>query len=181
MVFNDKPYYNEPGFEYHSASSDQVEVYNRNVERLTVQHAIVPWLTQRLVSPETQELTPSAPDLSALNESDQSTNGDAQNSKTASSHHHPVNVTPAHDVSQFMPSWAKTVQASQKPASEKPAKEDDPIWGDVIRTHFELKADMILATLRKWERQAVGGATQAPLTAAACKLKQLLGEHGFND
>jgi baculoviral IAP repeat-containing protein 6 len=221
MVFNDKPYYNEPGFEYHGASS-QVESYNRNVERLTVQHAIVPWLTERLVSPVKREPTASAPDPPAVDLSDQTTAGGAQNSassaagpsfsaNTANSHAHPASppleydlyedwmVPPpgisdhqgaspafsgfmalsqylAPDVSQLVPSWARTAQAPQKPA-----KEDDLVWGDVIRAHFELKTDMILATLQKWEKQATGGGTQASLTAAACKLKQLLGQHGFND
>jgi hypothetical protein len=82
----------------------------------------------------------------------------------------------APDVSQLVLSWAKTAQTPQQPA-----KEDDVVWGDVIRAHFELKTDMILATLQKWEKQAIGGGTQTSLTAAACKLKQLLGQHGFND
>lgn len=221
MVFNDKPYYNEPGFEYHGASN-QVEAYNRNIERLTVQHAIVPWLTERLASPEKQEPTASAPDPPALNQSDHITAGWLQDSASpvagpsyvatpTNSHAHPVNATGVYDmydgwlsvapdspsqplagpalsgimalsqyiapgVSQLVPSWARTAQAPQKLA-----KEDDPIFGDVIRAHFELKTDMILATLQKWEGQAGGSGNETSLAAAACRLKQLLGQHGFND
>jgi hypothetical protein len=226
MVFNDKPYYNEPGFEYHGASN-QVESYNRNVERLTVQHAILPWLTERLVSPVKREPTASAPDPPAVHLSDQTAAGEAQNSassvagpsfeaNTASSHVNPASATldygtdlyedwmalpsgiPNHpvaspafsgfmalsqylspDVSQLVPSWARTARMAEAP--QQPAREDDPIWCDVIRTHFELKTDMILATLQKWETQAAGGVTQTSLTAAAGKLKQLLGQHGFNN
>jgi hypothetical protein len=224
MVFNDKPYYNEPGFEYHGASN-QVESYNRNVERLTVQHAILPWLTERLMSPMKRGPTANAPDAPAVDLSDQTAAGGAQNSassaagpsseaNTASSHaylasatldydpyedwmvppsgipNHPV-ASPAFsgfmalsqylspDVSQLVPSWARTARMAEAP--QQPAKQDDPIWCDVIRAHFELKTDMILATLQKWETQAAGGTTQTSLTAAAGKLKQLLGQHGFND
>ncbi|KAK4118741.1 hypothetical protein N657DRAFT_326782 [Parathielavia appendiculata] len=53
MIFNDKPYHNEPGYEYHEPEQykKQIEQYNRQVEQKTVDHAILGWLTERLASP----------------------------------------------------------------------------------------------------------------------------------
>lgn len=82
---------------------------------------------------------------------------------------------------------------------------DDPVWADVIRTHFSLKADMILATAREWERRlangngngngkggggspyssssgsSAGGASEMAMAAAVNALEYQLKRHGFND
>ncbi|KAK4096724.1 hypothetical protein N658DRAFT_435474, partial [Parathielavia hyrcaniae] len=54
MVFNDKPYHNEPGHEYHQPENykTHIEQYNRNVEQKTADYAIIGWLTERLSSPQ---------------------------------------------------------------------------------------------------------------------------------
>ncbi|KAK4244547.1 hypothetical protein C7999DRAFT_43818 [Corynascus novoguineensis] len=72
MIFNDQPYYNEPGYEYRRNFA-RAQAYNRNIEHLTVRYALVSWLAERLAGP-TQ---PSAP-LQQLN------------SKETPASHHPT-------------------------------------------------------------------------------------------
>ncbi|KAL2162953.1 hypothetical protein VTH06DRAFT_6789 [Thermothelomyces fergusii] len=50
MIFNDQPYYNEPGYEYHGEPA-RAEAYNRNIEYLTVRYALNAWLAERLAGP----------------------------------------------------------------------------------------------------------------------------------
>ncbi|KAH6850516.1 hypothetical protein B0I37DRAFT_413911 [Chaetomium sp. MPI-CAGE-AT-0009] len=50
MIFNDQPYYNEPGYELRSYPT-QAQEYNRAIEALTVRYAMIPWLAERLVAP----------------------------------------------------------------------------------------------------------------------------------
>jgi baculoviral IAP repeat-containing protein 6 len=51
MIFNDQPYYNEPGYELRK-SPVAAQKYNRTIEALTVRHAMIPWLADRLVAPD---------------------------------------------------------------------------------------------------------------------------------
>src|SRR4051794_22394833 len=60
MVFNDQPFYNEPGFELRSNPA-QAEKYNRNIEYLTVKYAMLPWLTDGLTGPEEPEPLATSP------------------------------------------------------------------------------------------------------------------------
>ncbi len=60
MVFNDQPFYNEPGFELRSNPA-QSERYNRNVEYMTVKYAMLPWLTDGLIGPEEPEPMAASP------------------------------------------------------------------------------------------------------------------------
>ncbi|KAK4151840.1 hypothetical protein C8A00DRAFT_45025 [Chaetomidium leptoderma] len=271
MILNDQPYYNEPGYEYRSDTA-RAEKYNRGVERLTVQHALVAWLTERLASPNGPP-----PDIGSLahsatntNPSSEATTGEGLGAAAspagypsqpanagpshahatkgtaahiqpggwttvpmhpasgnaapipaypypgtqASSHDHPTNMTsnqapPSqgtlfHALSHIQPASTAVGAAAatlfpgtmvlsdfisthmplpfkSQPAGRRlPPREDDPIWGDVIRKHFELKSDMILATVRKWEQRAAGITTAAPLAGAAHKLEYQLKWHGFN-
>ncbi|KAH6641146.1 hypothetical protein F5144DRAFT_545233 [Chaetomium tenue] len=59
MIFNDLPYYNEPGYELRSDHA-AAQAYNRTVERLTVQYAMIPWLADRLVVSNKQTRTTDA-------------------------------------------------------------------------------------------------------------------------
>jgi len=47
MIFNAQPYYNEPGHEYYTDTT-QVEMYNRAVEVNTAHYAMFEWLAHRL-------------------------------------------------------------------------------------------------------------------------------------
>jgi baculoviral IAP repeat-containing protein 6 len=62
---------------------------------------------------------------------------------------------------------------------------DDPVWADVIRTHFSLKTDMILATVREWERRSFKGGNSSTaagdMAAVLTSLEYELKRHGFND
>ena len=53
MIFNDQPYYNEPGYELRK-DPVAAQQYNRNIEALTVRHAMIPWLADRLVASDKQ-------------------------------------------------------------------------------------------------------------------------------
>ncbi len=59
MIFNDLPFYNEPGYEYH-ADRARAEEYNRNIESFTITHAMIPWLSKRLVAPRGLSSAPEA-------------------------------------------------------------------------------------------------------------------------
>jgi len=59
MIFNDQPFYNEPGYEYH-ADRARAEEYNRNIESFTITHAMIPWLSKRLVAPRGLSSAPEA-------------------------------------------------------------------------------------------------------------------------
>ncbi|KAK3297238.1 uncharacterized protein B0H64DRAFT_319468 [Chaetomium fimeti] len=61
MVFNDQPYYNEPGYELRNTPA-QAENYNRGIEALTVRYAMIPWLAERLVVPTLPANTQVKPD-----------------------------------------------------------------------------------------------------------------------
>ncbi|KAK3941009.1 hypothetical protein QBC46DRAFT_111102 [Diplogelasinospora grovesii] len=50
MVFNDEPYYNEPGYEQ-QINKAASEAYNKSTQELTVQHALLHWLLDRLCPP----------------------------------------------------------------------------------------------------------------------------------
>ncbi|KXX76244.1 putative ubiquitin-conjugating enzyme protein 17 [Madurella mycetomatis] len=50
MVFNSEPYYNEPGYEK-NPNKTGAEAYNKRIEQLTIQYAVVDWLTHRLKTP----------------------------------------------------------------------------------------------------------------------------------
>ncbi|KAK3326103.1 hypothetical protein B0H66DRAFT_600240 [Apodospora peruviana] len=50
MIFNDQPWYNEPGRETH-LDKNQCKLYNQQIQQHTVQHAILYWLNNRLSQP----------------------------------------------------------------------------------------------------------------------------------
>ena len=57
----------------------------------------------------------------------------------------------------------------------------DPIWSEVIGKHFELKAQLVLATVRRWELLGNRGDTETDLAIVANKLELQLKRHGFNN
>ncbi|KAL2022375.1 hypothetical protein VTK56DRAFT_5442 [Thermocarpiscus australiensis] len=54
---------------------------------------------------------------------------------------------------------------------------DDFIWGSVIRKHFELKAGIIMSTVRKWETKAP---SHSPMNRLIPRLEYGLREQGFH-
>ncbi|KAK4035221.1 hypothetical protein C8A01DRAFT_18093 [Parachaetomium inaequale] len=78
-------------------------------------------------------------------------------------------------LSVFHPYDGKVPQAPRIPAGE-----DDPVFGDVIRNHFKVKARIIMATVQKWEKQA-GQANEVSLAAVAHQLELLMSRHGFTN
>lgn len=50
MVFVERPYYNEPGYEYRP-SKEQEEAYNRNIEPHTINHALLSYLPPNTIDP----------------------------------------------------------------------------------------------------------------------------------
>jgi hypothetical protein len=80
-----------------------------------------------------------------------------------------------------------------QPLSNEPPKQDDPIWGDVARKHFEFKAEAIMLQMRTWERRSrtvpraaapagvmrVEGSGHLTMGETVVRLEQLLKEHGF--
>ncbi|AEO56624.1 hypothetical protein MYCTH_2301747 [Thermothelomyces thermophilus ATCC 42464] len=91
MIFNDQPYYNEPGFEYHNDPA-RVQAYNRNIEHLTVRYALNSWLAERLAGPTQPSVAthPSTPKETAPLQQSQETTEQPLTPK------HPPQVT-AHD------------------------------------------------------------------------------------
>jgi hypothetical protein len=61
------------------------------------------------------------------------------------------------------------------PSLPLPPKEDDPIWGEVIRKHFELKGKQIVETATMWEKRSPRGA----MRGAGEKVMDHLVRHGF--
>ncbi|KAK3685301.1 hypothetical protein B0T22DRAFT_214295 [Podospora appendiculata] len=55
MIFTNQPWYNEPGRERHQDKT-RSDNYNRQIQGLTVQHAMIPWLLHRLGQPEGSEV-----------------------------------------------------------------------------------------------------------------------------
>ncbi|KAL1838581.1 hypothetical protein VTJ49DRAFT_2508 [Mycothermus thermophilus] len=60
-------------------------------------------------------------------------------------------------------------------------KKEDPIFGDVVRKHFEFNAKAILETARGWAKKAEGHSTHARLAEAVQKLESLMIAHRFNN
>ncbi|KAK3901343.1 hypothetical protein C8A05DRAFT_16463 [Staphylotrichum tortipilum] len=115
MIFNDQPFYNEPGYEYH-ADRARAEEYNRNIESFTVTHAMIPWLNKRLVAPRALSSAPKA-------------------STPAPSS--PVPSTPASPITpvQAVPSTT----ASMPPAAPAPAQQPAPqqsVWYQTAAQQF---------------------------------------------
>ncbi|KAK3308407.1 uncharacterized protein B0T15DRAFT_392453 [Chaetomium strumarium] len=65
-----------------------------------------------------------------------------------------------------------------------PPKHDDPVWGDVIRKHFETKSSWIMERVRQWEKMAdeykrYPEARCADAGRLQIELAKQLKEHGF--
>jgi baculoviral IAP repeat-containing protein 6 len=164
MIFNDKPFYNEPGHETRSEDS-RAEAYNRNVEPLTAQYAMLYWLNERLADPDKPNASdgnhPALPPTTAPPAPFPTT---------------PINSGPVPlewEFIQPVPVY-NAVAATRK-------NTDDPVWGDVIRKHFELKSDMIMATVREWEKKAHSMHTKAAMATAVTKLDEKIKLLGFQD
>ncbi|KAK3328114.1 hypothetical protein B0T19DRAFT_400904 [Cercophora scortea] len=56
MIFTNQPWYNEPGRERHQDKT-RSDSYNRQIQALTVQHAMIYWLLQRLGQQEGSEVS----------------------------------------------------------------------------------------------------------------------------
>ncbi|KAL2268956.1 hypothetical protein VTJ83DRAFT_3802 [Remersonia thermophila] len=65
--------------------------------------------------------------------------------------------------------------------NSEPEKIEDPIFGDVIRRHFEFNAKEILETARGWVKKAEGHSTHARLAQAVQKLESLMIAHRFSN
>ncbi|KAL2152244.1 hypothetical protein VTH82DRAFT_5428 [Thermothelomyces myriococcoides] len=147
MIFNDQPYYNEPGFEYHNDPA-RVQAYNRNIEYLTVRQ--FPAVLSHLQSSITNHIQSLMP-LDVLSNS----------------------------ASPFVPddlSFYTTPEPSPPSPCQSPPEEDDPIFGDVIREHFKLKAGMIMEKARSWENQT---GKEPGIGEAVASLEGHLKRHGF--
>ncbi|KAK3370507.1 hypothetical protein B0H63DRAFT_402445 [Podospora didyma] len=59
-----------------------------------------------------------------------------------------------------------------------PPANDDYIWGKIIRNHFGLKADMIMATVKKWQRTANWGVSPTG-SKLISELEESFRTHGF--
>ncbi|EAQ86224.1 hypothetical protein CHGG_07477 [Chaetomium globosum CBS 148.51] len=185
MIFNDLPYYNEPGYELRSDHA-AAQAYNRTVERLTVQYAIIPWLANRLVasikpaqttdaSPANKQVhgnptgatvnqsqTNQPPPLAAVTHSAAGMN--------LGEYDVPASGDAEHDVSA-------PVVPPATPGSQPAPGGDDPIFGAVAREHFRAKASAIVTTVQKWEKLSTTGAGMlVPMTQG---LENLLDRHGL--
>ncbi|KAH6626652.1 hypothetical protein B0J18DRAFT_365741 [Chaetomium sp. MPI-SDFR-AT-0129] len=61
-----------------------------------------------------------------------------------------------------------------------PVGQEDPVFSDIIRHHFQLKAKAILATVRRWEKLSTT-VTAGQMAMAAPRIERLLQQHGFHD
>ena len=197
MIFNDQPYYNEPGYELRG-SPVAAQKYNRNIEALTVRHAMIPWLADRLVVSGKQTGTTHA---SPAELSNQKTLAPTQ----------PVVAPPGHQVwagglgyddddmelpygadmetAEYLASLGlyhghptntiagvvPSAASGSEQGLQPPPGGDDPVFGVIIREHFRAKASLIVTTVQKWERLSKA------LAPTANKLEKLLDQHGFND
>jgi baculoviral IAP repeat-containing protein 6 len=96
MIFNDQPYYNEPGYELRDNPTSS-QHYNRVIEQLTIRYAMLPWLTDRLAggaeSARTSRTSSAKTQISQLSIQDATgTTGDPDPMET----NYPTKLTPAH-------------------------------------------------------------------------------------
>ncbi|KAK4236182.1 hypothetical protein C8A03DRAFT_17147 [Achaetomium macrosporum] len=112
---------------------------------------------------------------------------------------HPPPLTTAHQIQEAVQApmhasifgWANVTAVlpgcgKSNQASLAPLKEDDPIWGDVIRKHFEIKSIYIVERVQQWEKRAPEDARpglHVQVTQFAQQLREQLTkqlkEHGF--
>jgi len=237
MIFNDKPYYNEPGFEFTNAGN-RVEQYNRVVELLTIKHAMLYWLNERLANPDankegesTTAATPSAK-ISAIHESLAQTGQALAHTEVLHAMNHPQHDTllsllletsalinpPPHapnsstawtsalpmslqavatapdSTPMFFPNPSQSnshhvppgyLDYNRSPAqSPKLSNLDDNTWGDIVRKHFETKADAIMQRAREWQAkgrkaQSFGNTIQHQMPGLVKELEERLKVHGF--
>jgi baculoviral IAP repeat-containing protein 6 len=90
--------------------------------------------------------------------------------------------------SMFMGQLMAKMRFQKKPpAPRKPAERDDPIWGEVLRKHFDVKSAAIMETLQKWERQEATVRHSTPgyspkgmgISEGMAKLRHELKRYGF--
>lgn len=157
MIFNDQPWYNEPDYERKSSPA-QAERYNRQIASATIQHAMFPWLEQRLATPDGPEAAPRPRTVRTLSP------------PTLFSTSIP-----------FLPAGFGPFSSPATTVHPRIVAADDPIWGDVIRKHFELRADMIMSTVRDWEEKTVAAAKPqvSPMAGVSEDLEHALRQHGF--
>lgn len=261
MIFNDAPYYNEPGHEL-QRQDHRSENYNRTIEDLTLRHAILYWLANRLAPPKqplkrSSSETPQGPGMTTRATGKKvmvptdtlgaSTNLDLpalpppvktagsqpalppvigqtswSTSTVGSQQYNPgmmaaTNTMPAqaglpgptelsgqfapvvlpgqpgsnlnltmpgqmpHAASQTMNAIPSSIAnfGWGPPPPEPPPGQEDPIFSDVIRYHFQLNAKAILATAHRWEAMAIQ-LTQGPMAFEVPRLERLLQQHGFH-
>ncbi|KAL2127957.1 hypothetical protein VTI74DRAFT_9922 [Chaetomium olivicolor] len=70
-------------------------------------------------------------------------------------------------------------QKKQGLTPKPPPTEDDPIWGEVVRHHFELKGQMIVDTVKGWEKLGKAGWTRGKMKTAAEGLRREMARYGF--
>jgi hypothetical protein len=109
---------------------------------------------------------------------------------------------PSTSLQSLVAGWTDMLAAAEGPmqpgrarasqASLSPPKDDDPIWGEVIRKHFETKSEWIMERMRQREIRATANTCrESPRTAGRAakeqhtashlriELEKQLKEHGF--
>ncbi|KAK4207753.1 hypothetical protein QBC37DRAFT_405897 [Rhypophila decipiens] len=166
MIFCEQPWYNEPGYEQRpdQARSDN---YNRSIQIYTVRYAMMHWLCERLCqeqpAPPTREnndnddpftTDPSKPPPTAGKSSATpfmnavvGLVNDPHAMLAEYGHLIPTELLPT----PLAAAVTKAVCKEPKPIKTG-CKEDDKIWGPVIRHHFASRGGAILEQVVKWEK-----------------------------
>lgn len=185
MIFNETPYYNEPGFEFRGDPARSTS-YNRVVRQLTVQHAMLDWLDDRLASPLSAHPTAhEGGSTSSSSSTTATTTGTSRSTSTSTSTRSKSSRR----------SNSKSRKSSNEESKVIERATDDTIWGEVVRAHFARRAAAIVARVREWEREEIraveaGNEAQAPylskiglpsIGALRETLERRMLDHGFLD
>jgi baculoviral IAP repeat-containing protein 6 len=172
MIFNDKPFYNEPGYEYLS-DDKRVEQYNRTIEQRTVDHAIVHWLTDRLANPDSK-LAAAGSSTSAVRGVKPSIQGAAGGHASLSTSTAGPSQWPNTPPAAYL---ANSVASQSHPGNNQPKTQDHPAGSKIAQVHKESLAPTQAHPAKKTTTQS----HQASLTLSTVPQSNTMTAQGYQE